>query len=236
MGRTLTVLEVESLTPRMRRITLGSPSLAGFVSLSPDDHVKLFFPSEHGEPTMRDFTPRAFDTERCTLRLDFALHDTGPATRWAAGARVGDTLEIGGPRGSRVVADDFDWYLLIGDESALAALGRWVETLRPGVPAITVVCIADAREKQVFATRACWSPTWIERGEPSARDVEHVLAALAAFQSPPGDGFVWCAGEAAIARAVRALFVQERAHPRAWTRTSSYWKRGANGAHEELEE
>jgi NADPH-dependent ferric siderophore reductase len=31
--------------------------------------------------------------------------------------QVGDRLDIGGPRGSAVVPDDFDWYLLIGDEA-----------------------------------------------------------------------------------------------------------------------
>lgn len=28
----------------MRRITVGGPELAGFISLGSDDHVKLFFP------------------------------------------------------------------------------------------------------------------------------------------------------------------------------------------------
>lgn len=41
--RRLQVLRVEDLTPRMRRITVGGPELAGFVSLGTDDHVKLLF-------------------------------------------------------------------------------------------------------------------------------------------------------------------------------------------------
>ncbi|MFP3374577.1 siderophore-interacting protein, partial [Pseudomonas sp. SIMBA_068] len=42
--RRLEVLRVVDLTPRMRRITLGGPELAGFISLGSDDHVKLLFP------------------------------------------------------------------------------------------------------------------------------------------------------------------------------------------------
>ncbi|HKO53158.1 MAG TPA: siderophore-interacting protein [Polyangiaceae bacterium] len=42
--RLLEVVRTESLSPRMRRITLGGPELAGFVSLAPEDHVKVFFP------------------------------------------------------------------------------------------------------------------------------------------------------------------------------------------------
>ena len=50
-------------------------------------------------------------------------HDGGPATSWAKAAVPGDTLEIGGPRGPTIVANDFDWFLLVGDETALPAIG-----------------------------------------------------------------------------------------------------------------
>jgi NADPH-dependent ferric siderophore reductase len=233
--RTLTVCRVEQLTSRMRRICFESPALGSFVSGSPDDHVKLFFPVEGGEPALRDFTPRAFSSAQHTLTIDFALHDAGPATQWAASARVGDTLEIGGPRGSRVVPDDFDWYLMVGDESALPAMGRWVEALREGVPVTTVACIANEGERQQLLTRASWRPTWVERGEPGERDAERLLACLSTFEPLAGDGFVWVAAELSIARAVRSYFVEQRGHPRAWVRASGYWQRGERGAHAELD-
>jgi NADPH-dependent ferric siderophore reductase len=116
--RMLTVSSTELLTPRMRRFGFTSPELHDFVSASHDDHVKLFFPADGNgsETCMRDFTPRRFDRSRGMLVIDFALHEAGPATHWAISAQIGDTLEIGGPRGSSVVPDDFDWYLLVGDE------------------------------------------------------------------------------------------------------------------------
>ena len=79
--RRLEVLRVVDLTPRMRRITLGGPELAGFVSLGTDDHVKLLFPQNAAEqaaletlvlgagkdngpmPAMRDYTPRRYDLD-----------------------------------------------------------------------------------------------------------------------------------------------------------------------------
>lgn len=234
--RTLTVSRVEQLTPRMRRISFVSSELSSFVSASPDDHVKLFFPLEDDQVAMRDFTPRAFSNEQRTLAIDFALHQAGPATEWATRARVGDTLDIGGPRGSRVVPDDFDWYLLVGDESALPAMGRWVESLREAASVFTVACVADVDERQSWRTRASWRPTWIERGEPSERDAEWLLESLSSFEPLPGDGFVWVAGEVSIARAVRAHFVEKRGHPRTWVRASGYWQRGKYGAHVELED
>jgi NADPH-dependent ferric siderophore reductase len=235
--RTLTVTRIELLTPRMRRIHFASPELTDFRSLSADDHIKLFFPAEGGgeKPVMRDYTPRAFNSAEATLTLDFALHDAGPATQWATQAQVGDTLEIGGPRGSHVVPDDFDWYLFVGDETALPAIGRWTESLRSGVPVTTVVAIADQREVQQIETRADWRPVWVMRGDQSERDGSLMIDALKDFRPPPGDGFVWIAGEASIARGVRTHMLEHHRHPRAWLKASGYWRRGTSEGRVELE-
>jgi NADPH-dependent ferric siderophore reductase len=227
--RTLTVSSIDRLTPRMLRLGFTSGDLQDFVSASPDDHIKLFFPSG-----MRDFTPRRVDTERGHLAIDFALHEAGPATQWAASARLGDTLEIGGPRGSTVVPDDFDWYLLVGDETALPAIGRRVEELRAGVPVATFV-VAGKGEAQSFETEARWTPHWIER-HPGSDDAALLEAALATFEPPPGDGFVWIAAEGSVARAVRAYMIDQRGHPREWCKAAGYWKRGEADAHEKIED
>ncbi|WP_224372110.1 siderophore-interacting protein [Hyalangium versicolor] len=232
--RKLLVTSVESLTPRMRRIRFTSPDLADFNSPSPDDHIKLFFSQQDGaaaQPVMRDFTPRAFDNAGKSLTIDFAIHGSGPATEWAAGAQVGQLLEIGGPRGSTLVPDDFDWYLLIGDESALPAIGRRVEALRSGVPVTTVVAVANEDEKQTFTTRASWRPTWVVRGEPGEQDAELLRRALVGFTPPAGDGFVWIAGEGSIVREVRTYFVEERQHPSDWIKAAAYWHRGTDDGH-----
>lgn len=230
--RSLTVSAVEQLTPNMRRIHFNSPDLHDFDSGSHDDHIKLFLPLADGQACMRDYTPRAFDPKARSLVLDFALHEAGPATAWALAARVGDTLEIGGPRGSAIVTDDFDWYLLIGDETALPAIGRRVEELRPGVAVITVVVVDGPAEHQSFETRADWRPIWVSRQGRPESDGALLIAALGDWPLPPGDGYVWIAAEALTARAVRTHVTDVLGHPQAWLRSSGYWMRGQPGAHE----
>lgn len=232
--RILTVRRAFPLTPSMRRIEFVSPDLADFASPAPDDHVKLFVP-DPGSPggvAMRDYTPRAFDGERLTI--DFALHDAGPATAWARAAEPGATLQIGGPRGSLIVADDFDFYLMIGDETALPAIGRRLEGLRPGVPAATLVLVDGPDEIQAFDTRADWRPVWVSRAGRDADDASLLLAALAAWRAPEGDGYVWIAAEAQAARALKAHMLVERGHPPAWLKAAGYWVRGAPGESEKL--
>ena len=73
---------------------------------------------------MREYTPRRIDLVANELDIDFVLHGDGPASTWAAQAAPGQTLDIAGPRASMVVPDLFDSYLLIGDETAIPAIGR----------------------------------------------------------------------------------------------------------------
>src|SRR5579872_883330 len=112
--RTLTIKQVDKIAAHMIRITLTG-DLEGFTSLGFDDHVKLFFPdgttNAEGAPNTigRDFTPRRYDRAGNTLEIDFAIHDAGPATRWAAQAKPGQTLSLGGPRGSFIIPAAYDW-------------------------------------------------------------------------------------------------------------------------------
>jgi NADPH-dependent ferric siderophore reductase len=147
--RLLQVTRVTALNPYLVRVTFTGDSLDDFVSASFDDHVKLFFP-QPGEampalpqagpdgpifdaskprPIARDFTPRRFDRVARELDIEFVLHEAGPATAWAAQAAPGQYLGIGGPRGSFVIPTQFDWHLMIGDETALPAIARRLEEL-----------------------------------------------------------------------------------------------------------
>lgn len=240
--RSLTVDAVERLTPSIQRIDFVSADLHDFVSEAPDDHIKLFLPvagaTGDGEAQfcMRDYTPRKFDAARGTLTIDFALHQAGPATAWARSAQRGDTVEIGGPRGSSVVTDDFDWYLLIGDETALPAIGRRVEELRPGVPVTTLVIVNDAVEKQEFIARAAWNAQWVYRAGQALDDASLLELALSEFALPPGEGYIWIAAETRVARSVRRYVTETLGHPKQWLKASGYWLAGTVATHETIQD
>ena len=66
-------------------------------------------------------------------------------------------------------------------------------------------------------------------------DAAALVKALRDLALPDGDGFVWFAGEAAVAKQVRDIVFVEKAFPRQAARISAYWKQGALGHHENLE-
>ena len=235
--RTLTVKEVEKIAAHMIRVTL-SGDLEGFTSLGFDDHVKLFFPDgtldAEGSPNMlgRDFTPRRYDAAANTLEIDFAIHDAGPATRWAAQAQPGQTLTVGGPRGSFIIPTTYDWHLLIGDETALPGIGRRLAELPPGARAVVVGEIDAPADELAFKTQANATVTWAYRNGAAAGTSDVLAKTLTTLQMPRGDYYAWVACESLIAKALRRQLIADHGANPKWLRAAGYWRRGAVGIHE----
>lgn len=239
--RLATVVASERLTPRMVRITLAHPDFAAFPSAAYDDHVKLFFaapgtelvmprPGPNGlewpegmpRPEGRDYTPRRFDRSRAEVVIDFVLHKGGVAAGWAENAKPGDVLGVGGPRASFVVHGGFDYYVLVGDETALPAIGRRIEELPAGSRTFAFIEIPDHAERQEFTARTALELSWIERDTPGPTLLDTIRAAT----FPAGTGYVFIAGEHELSAAVRAHFVTERGHDPDLLKAAGYWRRG----------
>lgn len=245
--RRLQVTQIHPISPHMVRIELAG-DMEGFQSPGFDDHIKLFLPDpvtgelvlpggDQGQarPTARDYTPRRFNVAAGTLTLDFALHgldgDAGPATRWAATAKPGDVLHLGGPRGSMIPATGFTHYLLIGDETALPAIARRLEEL-PADAIVTVrVEVQSAADRLDLETRATADIGWVFRDSKDGTLVDAVKAL------PPMDPqpLTWIAGEIGTVRLIRDHLVTERGFDPHWLKASGYWQKGEAGAHGKVE-
>jgi NADPH-dependent ferric siderophore reductase len=254
--RLLEVKRVEPVSPQLVRVTFSGDDLDDFVSASFDDHVKLFFPSPGLEqpalPTLgpdgaivppadgrtaiaRNYTPRRYDRAARELEIEFVLHEAGPATQWAAQARPGQTLGIGGPRGSLVIPTGFDWHLLVGDETALPAIARRLEELPAGTHALVVLEVASRDCRIPLASAAATDVVWCYRDEATAGE-SPLLAAVRNIALPAGEGYAWVAAEAAVTREVRQHLAAERGLAKSRIRAAAYWKQGSAAVHETLDD
>jgi NADPH-dependent ferric siderophore reductase len=251
--RRLRVSRVERLAPHMARIVFQGADLQGFTSPGFDDHVKLFFPAEQrraatpadappgAAPVMRDFTPRKYDAQGGELWIDFHLHASGPAAQWAEQAAVGQTLDIAGPKGSAIIAlEDIDAHVLIGDESALPAIGRRLEELPPTSRALVLLELDEDADMPELCSQASLEVHRVTRhsrgtAPPFARGTRHWQGVdqggglLATRQSrharTRGGG---CLKNGDHRRRRRAACVASRRHPRTRVRaplpcTSAVW-------------
>ena len=249
------VVFVEPVSPRMRRITFHAPEFADFSSAAADDHVKLFFPrpgqtqpvlpvlgpeglsfpEDQPRPVARDYTPRRFDTASGEITIEFVLHEEGPASNWARRAKPGDLLGIGGPRGSLIIPDDYETYLLVGDETALPAIARRLEEMPPGASVIAIIEVADWHEQRHLATAAHAQVTWLHRNCKPAGRSGLLEAAVRSLQLPSRDIFAWIACEIEVARKLRTYLMEEEALPRSQIKAAGYWKIGEAGAHGKID-
>lgn len=235
--RELTVLRVERIGAGFQRIVLGGEALAGFSSQGFDDHTKVFFPQsgqkvvpptvtddgivwpDGPRPAARDYTP-LYDAGRHELALDFFIHDGGVASSWALQAREGDSLTIGGPRGSLVVPEDYAWQLYVCDESGMPALRRRLEAIskHPARPEVTaIVTIGDEAYKDYLAHLDGFNIEWIIGHN------EDVLAQrLAQVRLPAQDYYLWITGEGKVVKNVSQLFEGGEVDPQLM-RAAAYW-------------
>lgn len=249
--RVLEVQAVQHLTPHMLRVTLTGDELEGFISPGYGDHIKIFFsppgdepvlpvlgpegvtfPQGKPRPEMRDYTPRAYHAATKTLDVDFVLHGDGPASTWAAQAQVGQKIVIGGPRGSMIIPDAFDWYLLAGDETALPAISRRLEELPASARVVAVIEVAGKDEEQAIETTANAEIIWVHRNGLEAGNNDLLLRKIESLDLPQGDCYAFIASESGISKAIRTHLVGQRGFNGEWVKAAGYWLRGVADAHE----
>ncbi len=235
--RTLTVKQADEIAAHMIRITLTG-DLEGFLSLGFDDHVKLFFPDgttdAEGAPNVlsRDFTPRRHDPAANTLEIDFAIHDAGPATRWAASAKPG--VYAVARRATRLIHHS--------DRIRLASPGRRRDRATrhrtpsrriPGRDAGRGRGEVDGPDDEIaFTTKANATVTWAHRDGAAAGASDVLAKTLSTLKLPGGDYYAWVACKSLTAKALRRQLIADHGANPKWMRAAGYWRRGAVAVHE----
>lgn len=216
--RNLTIKSVQLLNSKIKKITLTGKELEGFKSLAPDDSVKVFIKSNSGEEIKRSYTPVRYDAEMGELDLVFFLHGNGPMSRWAINAASGDKVTIGGPKGSRVVPYDFEWYLMIADETGIPSILRRLNEM-PSSSRALIFLEVESRELRVeLPLQEHMKVVWVYRSQG-----DNLIKSIDETIFPTGDFFTWVALEHSLSkRVVDELLVHKSAHEN-WIKSKGYW-------------
>jgi NADPH-dependent ferric siderophore reductase len=226
-SRRVTVVATEQLTPHMIRIVFGGPDFDGFAPGAFTDHyVKLRLPDREGTTRTRTYTVRHWDPDRGELTVDFVVHgDSGVAGPWAAAARPGDELDLGGPGGAYTPDPHADWHLLAGDASVIPAIAAALPRIPPGVPVHAVIEVDSEDEQQDLSSPGELSLTWLHRTAGPGEEPELLVDAISALALPDGRGHAFVHGEASSVRNLRRHLIAERGLDPATVSISGYWKR-----------
>lgn len=257
--RSLEVARLADVTPVMRRITLTGAELKEFTDsngnftaefLSPnfDDDVRLLFPYpgedtpvlpviENGRvtfapgrrPIARAYTVRRFDSGAGELDLDIILHGDGYASTWAKTVAIGDPIPVVGPGKTLPLPKDVNRSVLLGDDTAIPAIARFLEELAPNSEGEAFITVPNGDYIYPLTSPDLFEVHWLV-AEPSKEKTERTLCAALQDRDLPAENlFVWVAGEQSEVQATRRYLVNERGIPRQAVSFTGYWRRGHCG-------
>lgn len=241
--RTLAVTAIRDLSTHIRRITFAADRLKRFDTLSAL-HAKLLLPrgdrplclprlsprgtvdwgADNERAIVRKYTLRRIDAEAGTLDIDFVLHDHGgPGSRFAKTATCGDVIGMIGPGGGS--ARPADWNLFAGDETALPAIARLLETLPTQARGAAVIEIADTEDEQAIRHPPGIDIIWLHRRRVARPDA--LAARVASMAIPPnGSFFAWAGAEFDAFRKIRSDWRSTKGIARDDHLAVSYWRKG----------
>lgn len=231
------------LTPHMRRLTFVGDDIARFVS-DDDLHVRMYFPPEGLDkpewpwpasdgrilwpeparrPATRYYTIRRIDAHSREIDVDFVLHDhAGPGSDFALKAKAGAICGMAGPLGRGI--RPARWFLLAGDETALPAIARILESLPATASGEVLLEVADHREELPLAAPRGMSIHWLHRGDALPGSTRLLAEAVTAVRWPQHQQvFAWVAAEAQAVRAMRTHLREARRLTREQHLAVAYW-------------
>lgn len=230
-----TVKNKKRITPHLIRVvfTMDENQVELLAHVQSGSNNKIFLPAqtadESQEPLLitRTYTNRKIDLDNRELTIDFVAHgENSPASAWALRAKTGDLLEIGMKESTRPLVPEADFYLFIGDATALPVISAMVEQLPSFVTAEVLLEVHGKEDETILCSAADVSVKWLhnphpERGSQLADLVEN-------FEFPTGilKKYVYAAAEYTTVKEIRTYFKTELHWDSHGMHAVSYWKAG----------
>lgn len=253
------VTRVADLGAGMRRITVGGGDLTGYEPLpNPDQFLYLLAPppgqdelavdadtfsweayyllDEAVRPVGAYYTVRHHRPEAAEIDLDVVLHGgTGPASRWAMGARPGTPVALWGPRTTFTPPGfpddaDVDRYLLVADETGLPAVEVILGWLPAGIGADVVAEVDGPAGHRPLTDRPDVAVHWVHRHGAAPGTTTALVDGVRALPAPTGRPYVWGGAESRAMTAVRRHLRHEVGLPRERVSLTPYWRHAAHAA------
>ena len=235
--RLVTVLRVADRSPRLRRLTLGGPELAGLPWTGPAASVRILPPrgdvvelpawngnewlfADGTRPPIRTLTPLRVATygPEPEVDVEVVLHGAGPLSSWAGTAVVGSVAALAGTGRAYEIDPDATHLVLAGDESARPAIEQLLGAIPDHVAVQVVIQLDDPAGRLELPAHPGATVTWCDD-----------LAATVRTLDLPDGCRVWAAAEASEAQRIRRYLFEELGLPRPRCVVRGYWKTGRAG-------
>jgi NADPH-dependent ferric siderophore reductase len=247
--REVTVLSSTKISPHMQRLRFSGHDLERFTHGGL--HMRLLLPPHGRRPVwpalgadgllvwpsgedalvIRVYTIRAIDAAAGWFDVDVVLHPGGdtPAATFAENARAGDVIGMIGPGGGDV--PEAANLLLLGDDTALPAIGRILDNIAPETSADVFLEVDGPADAIPLGGGDNVRVTWLYRQGHEAGTAGLLSEALRGMDpatlSP--DLYVWAGCEFSDFKDIRKILRKEWGLNKDRHLAVAYWRRGVQG-------
>lgn len=173
--------------------------------------------------TIRKWRPDA--GEHGEMDVDFVKHGVGPATRWAYAVQPGEHIQIAGPKACATQPEGADWLLIAGDETALPAIGRWLEEMPADTRGQVFIEVDQDDHVQTIDHPEGVEITWLPRNGAEAGTTTALFDAITTCDWWEGTVFAWVAGETLTLVPIRRWLRREKGLAKEQVDVAGYWRR-----------
>ncbi|MEJ6019552.1 siderophore-interacting protein [Corynebacterium sp. H113] len=243
-----TVVDKRGLSPELLRVYLHCEVLQELHLPHSDHYIKLAFPPAEATytwpfsvseirqelpreqwPLTRTYTVHSVNSHTGSFALDFVLHgddsdNGGLASTWARNVEPGDTIAFLGPGGAWHPTDDYEHFILAGDETAAPAMMTAVEMLPATATADVYLEVASPQSTFDFPTREGVNLHWITRG--SSRPGSQLSDVLRSNGIPAQRTAWFVHGVAEMIKDVRRFLFIDNDVAKSDVSISGYWRLG----------
>lgn len=206
------------------KIFLQHPDAAELVAPTQADGV-LNWPRGDSHLLFRTYTARRWDPTTGELAIDFVRHGIGPATTWASQVQPGESVRIAGPKSSAPHPEGADWVLIAGDETALPAIGRWLENWPEGARAQVFIEIGEEDHRQQLVVPEGVELTWLSRDGAAPGTTSLLHDAIIGAEWWSGTAYAWVSGETLSLIPIRRWLRNEKDLPKSQVEVAGYWRK-----------
>jgi NADPH-dependent ferric siderophore reductase len=241
------ILSVDRLTPAILEVRLGG--LTQFEPLGPDtfllamvdtgpDHIGDDYQladyqaqaatGAEGPVRVAYYTLRHWDPETSELTIWVVLHeDTSGVAGWMLEAQPGDPVVFWGPREAFEPQPDTDAFLMVADETGLAAVAVIVEQMPADAIAVAVLEVGDMADVPPMPDHPGLTVHWLVRGDREPGVDSEIVATVEQLDLDL-KGHRWSAfggAESRVVTRVRNLVRHEWGLPAERVSMLGYWRR-----------
>ncbi len=141
---------------------------------------------------------------------------------WAASATPGDRIWAGETSGGYSVPPPGSHLVLVGDDTAIPAIGAIVEASHDSVHITAVIEVIDGLDERPVSDQRIVHPIWVHRGDDPNQAGKATLGLLEDL-SVSEDAHWWIAGEREAIRAMRDVVV-DRGVSRERLSLNAHWR------------